>query len=120
MKKGLNGLTKRRFQGFADEYDKPILDNFSDIRKANEMREVSRSFYTTMKSYNEHLRFVLLTGISRFSKVGVFSAMNNLEDISMDKRFGDIAGYTQQELEHAFSDYLNATAIDKKISRKEF
>ena len=102
-----------------DEYDKPILDNLSDLKKANEMREVLRSFYTTLKSCDEYLRFVFITGISKFSKVGVFSAMNNLEDISMDKRYGSITGYTQEELEYVFNDRLNATADDMKITRDE-
>ena len=102
-----------------DEYDKPILDNLSDLKKVNEMREVLRSFYLTLKSCDKYLRFIMLTGISKFSKVGVFSAMNNLEDISMDKRYGDIAGYTQQELELFFNDWLIATASDLKISLDE-
>ena len=86
-----------------DEYDKPILDNISDIDKANEMREVLRSFYTVLKSCDEYLRFVMLTGISKFSKVSVFSTLNNLEDISMNEQYGDIVGYTQQELEQYFA-----------------
>ena len=102
-----------------DEYDKPILDNLSDLKKADEMREVLRSFYTILKSCDEYLRFVFITGISKFSKMGVFSAMNNLEDISMDRRFGDIAGYTQSELEYYFADWLNATAKVMNISRDE-
>ena len=102
-----------------DEYDKPILDNLSDIRKAHEMREVLRSFYTVLKSCDEYLRFVLITGISKFSKMGVFSAMNNLEDISMDKSCGDIAGYTQGELEYYFADWLEAASADMGISRDE-
>lgn len=102
-----------------DEYDKPILDNLSDIRKANEMREVLRSFYTVLKSCDEYLRFVFITGISKFSKMGVFSAMNNLLDISMLEQYGDIAGYTQDELEHSFSDWLSSIADRKKISRDE-
>ena len=61
-----------------DEYDKPILDNINEPQKADEMREVLRSFYTTLKSCDKYLRFVMLTGISKFSKVGVFSALNNL------------------------------------------
>lgn len=102
-----------------DEYDKPILDNLLDFKNANDMREVLRSFYTVLKSCDEYLRFVFITGISKFSKMGVFSAMNNLEDISMDKRFGDIAGYTQSELEYYFADWLNATANVMNISRDE-
>ena len=75
-----------------DEYDKPILDNISDLDKANEKREVLRSFYTVLKSCDEYLRFVMLTGISKFSKVGVFSTLNNLHDISMLSAYGDIEG----------------------------
>lgn len=102
-----------------DEYDKPILDNLSDLNRANEMREILRSFYTTLKGCDEYLRFVMITGISKFSKVGVFSAMNNLEDISMDKCYGDIAGYTQHELELFFEDWLNAAASEMKINLDE-
>lgn len=102
-----------------DEYDKPILDNLSDLKKANDMCNVLRSFYTTLKSYDEYMRFVFITGISKFSKVGVDPAMNNLEDISLDKRYGGIAGYTQQELEYFFSERLNAAAGDMGIGRDE-
>ena len=76
---------------FLDEYDTPILDNITDLKKANEMREVLRSFYTMIKSCDDYLCSVFITGISKFSKAGVFSAMNNLLDISMLKRYGDIA-----------------------------
>ena len=102
-----------------DEYDKPILDNILDLKRTDEMREVLRSFYTVLKSCDEYLRFVFITGISKFSKMGVFSAMNNLEDISMDKRFSDIVGYTQSELEHYLADWLNAAANVMNVSRDE-
>ena len=106
-----------------DEYDKPILDNLEDLDKAKEMREVLRSFYVILKSCDEYLRFVMLTGISKFSKAGVFSALNNLQDISMSIRYGDIAGYTQQELEDNFSDWIIETAqimsLDRSILIKE-
>ena len=99
-----------------DEYDKPILDNLSDLAKATEMRGNLRSFYTVLKSCDEYLRFVLLTGISRFSKMGIFSAMNNLEDISMYQEYGDIAGYTQQELESCFSEIITDCAKQMQLS----
>ena len=99
-----------------DEYDKPILDNINDLAKANAMREILRSFYSVLKSCDEYLRFVMLTGISKFSKVGVFSTLNNLEDISMDKQYGDIVGYTQQELETYFVDRINDAATRIKIT----
>ncbi len=93
-----------------NEYDKPILDNLTDLARANEMREVLRSFYTTLKSCDKYLRFVMLTGISKFSKMGVFSAMNNLLDISMMTKYGDMVGYTQEELEDKFSVWIDNTS----------
>lgn len=99
-----------------DEYDKPILDNITNLQKANEMREILRSFYTVIKNCDDYLRFVFITGISKFSKAGVFSAMNNLVDISSDQEYGDIAGYTQDELEFYFHDWINSAAIKMQIS----
>ena len=83
------------------------------------MREVLRSFYTTIKSYDEYFRFVFITGISKFSKIGVFSAMNNLVDISMLKRYGDIVGYTQNELEENFSEWITSSSKAMSLSKDE-
>ncbi len=91
-----------------DEYDKPILDHLGkgpghlDVAKAN--REILKSFFGILKGINvsHYLRFVLLTGVSRFSKVSVFSELNNLDDISMSDRYADLCGYTQEELETYF------------------
>ena len=102
-----------------DEYDKPILDNLSNLKSASDMCEVLRSFYTVLKSCDEYLIFVLITVISKFSKIGVFSAMNNLEDTSNDRHFGDIADYTQDELEAFFADRLHITAGNMNISHDE-
>lgn len=102
-----------------DEYDKPILDNISDMKKANDMREVLRSFYTVLKSCDEYLRFIFITGISKFSKMGVFSAMNNLQDISASHFYSDIAGYTQNELVYYFSDRIEALAQSMSITKNE-
>ncbi|MBQ7528612.1 AAA family ATPase [bacterium] len=102
-----------------DEYDKFILDNINNLNKAEDMRSVLRSFYTVLKSCDKYLRFVFITGISKFSKVGVFSAMNNLEDISMDERYGDIVGYTQIELEDNFAEWLNDASLKMNIENCE-
>ena len=93
-----------------DEYDKPILDKIGDLEAAEAMRMVLRSFYTVVKACDEYLRFVMLTGISKFTKVGVFSAMNNLSDISMNRQYGNVVGYTQEELERDFSGWIDQTA----------
>lgn len=103
-----------------DEYDQPILDSIGDLQKAEQLRSILRSFYTTLKGCDEFLRFVMLTGISKFSKTGVFSALNNLEDISLDAQFGDITGCTQEELEFFFSDKISEAAQKLQIGREQF
>ena len=102
-----------------DEYDKPILDKIGNLEAAEAMREALRGFYTVLKGCDEYLRFVMLTGISKFTKTGVFSAMNNLRDISMVEEFGDIVGYTQEELERDFSDWIDDAAGKIGFSRQE-
>jgi len=81
-----------------DEYDKPILDIISDIEKAKETRDILRSFYSFMKDLDEYIRFVFITGVSKFSKTGIFSGLNQLVDISIDEEFGNICGYRQEML----------------------
>ena len=102
-----------------DEYDKPILDHLGDLEEAEAFRGALRSLYTVLKGCDEYLRFVMLTGISKFTKTGVFSAMNNLRDISMSEQYGDIVGYTQPELEANFAGWIDAAAEKMKLSREE-
>ena len=102
-----------------DEYDKPILDNMGDLERAEAIRASLRTFYTVLKGCDEYLRFVMLTGISKFTKTGVFSAMNNLNDISSDWQYGDIVGYTQTELEENFSGWIDKTAVEMNLERGE-
>ena len=104
-----------------DEYDKPILDfletNTMDTAKAN--RDVLRDFYGVLKNADSHLEFVFITGISKFSKVSLFSHLNNLDDITLDENYSTIVGYTQEELELYFNDYLKEIEIKLKLTRKE-
>ena len=117
----LDGLSKAMgpVAVLIDEYDKPILDNMEDLGAAGAMRAFLRSFYTVLKGCDEYLRFVMLTGISKFTKTGVFSAMNNLNDISMDKQYGDIVGYTQAELENNFSGWIDGASNGMNLERGE-
>ncbi len=89
-----------------DEYDKPILDNIEKPELAEEIRDLLSNFYGVLKGLDEYLRFVLLTGVTKFSKVNLFSKLNNLEDITVDPRFSDICGYTEDDLDRYFSEYL--------------
>ncbi|MEZ5477166.1 MAG: ATP-binding protein [Thiolinea sp.] len=89
-----------------DEYDKPILDNITNVEVATEMRNGLRNFYSVIKDSDAHVRFAFLTGVSKFSKVSIFSGLNNLKDITLDEAYSTICGYTQQELESVFAGYL--------------
>jgi hypothetical protein len=96
-----------------DEYDKIILDNIENKEKAEKIREKLKGFYSTLKGLDEYIKFVLITGVSKFSKVSLFSGLNQLEDISLNKEFGNICGYTQLELEFYFNDYLKDLNLDE-------
>ena len=74
-----------------DEYDKPILDNITDTKTAGQLRDGLRNFYSVLKAQGAHLRFVMLTGVSKFSKVSLFSGLNNLQDISLTNGTGRCA-----------------------------
>ena len=85
-----------------DEYDKPIVEYIDHLDKAAENREILRSFYRVIKSSDAFIHFFFLTGIAKFAKVSIFSDLNNLSDITFNKKFGELTGYTQAELEHYF------------------
>jgi hypothetical protein len=70
-----------------DEYDKPILDNLTQAELARNMRDALRSLYSVFKDSDAHVKFVFITGVSKFSKVSLFSGLNNLKDITLDPRF---------------------------------
>jgi hypothetical protein len=95
-----------------DEYDKPLLDNLiKDV--AEEMREGLSSFYSVLKDADRYIKFVFLTGVSKFSKTSIFSKLNNLIDISLKPKYADICGYTQEDLEIVFADYLYDVDLEK-------
>jgi len=96
-----------------DEYDKPILDNIENIEKALEIREVLREFYSILKASDQYLKLVFITGVSRFSKISIFSGLNQLNDITLDTEFATICGYTQSELETVFKDRLEGVNLEK-------
>lgn len=97
-----------------DECDKPILDNITNLDIAIELREMLKGLYVCIKSNDAYLKFVLLTGVSKFSKVSLFSGLNILDDISLTKKYADICGYTQSELESEFAEHLADGSVDKQ------
>jgi len=89
-----------------DEYDKPILDVIEDIEKAKRNRDILKKFFEILKPSDPYLKLVFLTGVSRFSKVSIFSGLNQLQDITLNKEFSTVCGYTQSELENVFEDRI--------------
>ncbi len=100
-----------------DEYDKPLVDTLTKKEKFEENKILLRNLYGALKGLDAYFRFVMLTGVSRFGKVNVFSGMNNLNDISEDPEFSTAVGFTQEELEENFSEHLStlAAAFDTSV-----
>ncbi|MDZ7858443.1 ATP-binding protein [Sphaerotilus sp.] len=89
-----------------DEYDKPILDHLHDRPLAAQMREGVKALYESLKYVDEHLKFVFLTGVSKFSKVSIFSGLNQLVDITLDPRWSALCGYTDADIDTVFAPEL--------------
>ena len=96
-----------------DEYDKPILDNITRKDVAIEIREELKNFYSVIKDADPYLKFCFITGVTKFSKVSLFSGLNNLKDITLDPKYATICGYTQQEFEKVFAERLNDVDLEK-------
>ena len=95
--------TGRQVVVLIDEYDKPLLDTLDKSELNGTYRDILRAFFSVIKSSDRYLRFAFLTGVTRFSKVSVFSGLNNLRDISLLSDFAAICGITEQELEANFA-----------------
>ncbi|KZX12182.1 ATP-binding protein [Methanobrevibacter filiformis] len=102
-----------------DEYDNPIIDNIKNLKLAEDNRDILHDFYRTLKTMDEHIRFIFLTGVSKFANVSIFSALNNPTDITLDKNFATICGYTQEELERYFGEYISKLAKNLSFSYDE-
>ena len=104
---------KKQVVILVDKYDKPILDVIENIKEAQEVRKELKAFYSVLKGLDRYIKFVLITGVSKFSKVSLFSGLNQLKDISLNERYGNICGYTQEELELYFKDYLKGLNLQE-------
>lgn len=96
-----------------DEYDKPILDNLTNPALAAEVRDGLKNLYSVIKDSDAWVRFALLTGVSKFSKVSLFSGLNNLKDITLDARYAAICGYTESEMVTVFAGHLKGKPMKK-------
>ena len=111
--------TGRNVVVLVDEYDKPMLQAIGNEELQTEFRNALKAFYGVLKSADGDLRFAMLTGVTKFSKVSVFSDLNNLNDISMDDRYNEICGISQQELHDVFDEEIGKLAIANGQSKEE-
>jgi Predicted AAA-ATPase/PD-(D/E)XK nuclease superfamily len=95
-----------------DEYDKPIIDYLEKAKlpQAKENQEIMKEFYAILKDAEPYLYLLFITGVSKFSKVSIFSDLNHLSDLTLNRKYATIAGYTQAELEHSFEGYIQVIA----------
>ena len=103
---GLHERTGQRVAVLIDEYDKPILDALEVPEVARANRDFLRGLYSTVKFADAHVRFTFITGVSKFSKVSLFSGLNNLKDITLDGRYSALCGYTEADLDTVFAPEL--------------
>jgi len=102
-----------------DEYDKPLYESLENEELNTVYRGILKGFYSVIKSLDDCIRFAFLTGITKFSKVSVFSGLNNLKDITMREDFAAVCGITEEELLTNFSTYIEAFATKQKLNTKE-
>ena len=111
----LHQRTGRTVAVLVDEYDRPILDALEEPEVARANREFLRGLYAVIKDCDAHVRFTFLTGVSKFSKVSLFSGLNNLMDITLDRRYSGVCGYTEGDLETVFAAEL--PGLDREAIR---
>ena len=103
-----------------DEYDKPLLQTMGVNEELNEhYRNTLKAFYSVIKTCDEYIRFAFLTGVTKFSKISIFSDLNNLRDISMEKQYAGICGITQTELETNFQPDIQVLADEQNLTYQE-
>ena len=102
-----------------DEYDAPLLDVVHEDRLLPQLRDTMRNFYSPLKDCEPMLRFVFLTGITKFSQLSIFSELNNIKNVSMDEPYAGICGITREEMITQMSGGIDALAAKLKLSREE-
>ena len=112
----LHRSSGRRAAVLVDEYDKPITENLNQPDLARDNRDYLRALYSTLKYCDQHIRFSFLTGVSKFSKVSLFSSLNNLIDLTLEAPFSSLCGYTERDLDEVFAPELQG--LDRHAIRR--
>ena len=111
--------TGQKVAVLVDEYDKPLLEAMNDPELQEKFRQILKSFYGTMKNSDADIQFIFLTGVTKFSKVSVFSDLNNIQDITMSDEYAGICGITKQELDDNFGDDIERLAQQNELTFDE-
>jgi len=111
--------TGQRVVVLIDEYDKPLISSIDNLDLNNEMRTILKGFYGILKAEDANLKFVFLTGVTKFSKVSVFSDLNQLVDISLNEKFAEICGISEEELLHNFQPEIQELAECRKMTYEQ-
>jgi hypothetical protein len=104
--RGLHAKYGKKVVVLVDEYDAPVSDNIDDMDLALKNRDILKGFYSGLKDADKYLRFVFVTGVTRYVFMGLSAGLNHLADLTLDSKHADICGFTRQELESCFSDRL--------------
>ena len=122
----LEGLIQRAYEQtgkqvvvLVDEYDAPLLDVAHEKTQLDDLRQIMRNFYSPLKACDKYLKFVFITGITKFSQLSIFSELNNLKNISMNPEFAAVCGISEEEMETQMSDYLDNFASVQESTRQE-
>ena len=106
----------RRVVVLVDEYDKPMLQSFDNPELQDDYRKTLTAFYTVLKSTDAYLQFVFITGVTKFAQMGIFSTLNQLNDISFDLEYNALCGMTRPEIEATFAPELQALAAQTEAT----
>ncbi|MDR3063088.1 MAG: AAA family ATPase, partial [Methanobrevibacter sp.] len=115
----INEKFKQKVVILIDEYDKPIIDHITNFEIADDNRKTLNNFYQSLKANDEFLKFIFITGISKFSSTSIFSGLNNPTDLTLNENYGEICGYTHRELEEYFKEHIENLAIKESLNYKE-
>lgn len=110
--------TGRKVVILVDEYDKPLTESILDEELSDELRSTLRAFYGNLKTQDRHIKFAMLTGVTRFSRMTIFSGLNNLKDISMSGAYEAICGITQEELRRELMPAVDELAARRGMDRE--
>ena len=111
--------TGRQVVVLVDEYDKPVLQAAGDEAEASRMLSMLKGIYSNLKGMDRYIRFAMLSGVARFSKISIFSDLNNLRDISLANEFSEICGITRDELETSFQEGVRLLAEAEELTEAD-